>query len=66
MTSSELPPAYAKVREELIEEGFNEQMDSKEAVRGALRGLLLQAEALERQYLNLLESLNVSDDDEFP
>lgn len=63
MTTNTLPPAYLKVRDELIEEGYDEPMETPAEVRSTLRGMLLESEHLERRYRDLLSELADTDDE---
>lgn len=57
-----LPPAYANVREKLIEEGYDEPMLTQAEVRSTLHSMLIAAEEMERRYRNMLSALDDADD----
>lgn len=63
MTTVNLPPAYEKVRDQLIEEGYDEPMRTQVEVRSTLHGMLIEAEDLECRYRNLLSELDDADDE---
>lgn len=57
-----LPPAYARVREQLQEEGYDEPMQTQAEVRSTLLGMMIAAEELERRYRDLLSELDDADE----
>lgn len=63
MPTENLSPAYASVRDRLIEEGYEEPMRTQAEVRSTLRGMLIEAEELERRYRDLLSELDDADDE---
>lgn len=52
------------MRARLIEEGYHEPMRTNEEVRATLRGMLIEAEELERRYRDYLSELDYEDDGE--
>lgn len=57
-----LTAAYARVREQLVKDGYDQPMRNRVEVRATLYGLKVQAEESGRRYLDLLSELNEEDD----
>lgn len=63
MATENLPPAYIRVRDQLMEDGYDEMMRNQAEVRSTLHGMLIAAEELERRYRDLLSKLDDADDE---